>query len=107
MLCSMFNQEKPENLAGAEKKQVLRVTFDNHLELEFHSAKVNSDGRLLIYRKSDEALSLTIVEEKALGDWRTGQNSQLSTVAPLRQPIFNRLTGQGGTHVRWRWTIER
>jgi hypothetical protein len=36
----MFKQEKPENLAGADKNHVLRVTFDSRLKLEFHGAKV-------------------------------------------------------------------
>ena len=88
----MFEQEKLANLAGAGKKQALRVTFDSRLRLEFHGSQVTSDAGLLAYRELDEALGLTAPAEELLSDWRTGQNTQRSMSAMLRQSLYSRLT---------------
>ena len=81
----MSNPRKMENLAGASKKEGLRVTFDRRVKLEFHGSQVTSDAGLLAYRELDEALSRTGSTGDLMNDWRTGQNTQHSMVALLRQ----------------------
>jgi len=61
---------------GDGKKGVLRVVFDKRIRLEFHGAKITSDGGLLLYRELDDALGLTEVAEEGLEDPRTGKNTQ-------------------------------
>jgi hypothetical protein len=73
---------------GADKKQALRVTFDNRLKLEFHGSKVTSDAGLLAYRELDAALGLTGLGDELLSDWRTGKNTQHSMVALMRQSLL-------------------
>jgi hypothetical protein len=68
---SMSNQQKPANLAGAAKKEGLRVTFDGRVKVEFHGSKVTSDAGLLAYRDLDAALGLTDLGDDVLHDWRT------------------------------------
>ena len=83
----MSNQEEPANLMGAVKKEGLRVSFDRRLKLEFHGSQVTSDAGLLAYRELDEALNLTAPAAELLHDWRTGDNTQHSMVALLRQSL--------------------
>jgi hypothetical protein len=71
----------------------LRVDFDRHIKLEFHGSTVTSDAGLLAYRELDDALRLTSTAAGGLLDTRTGQNSQHSLVALLRQSIYSRLAG--------------
>jgi len=51
---------------GEKKKGPLRVEFDREIKLEFHGAKVLSDGGLLIYRELDEALEPF---SKVMSEW--------------------------------------
>ena len=55
---------------GDGKKEVLRVAFDKRIKLEFHGAKITSDGGLLLYRELDDAPGLTEVAEEGLEDPR-------------------------------------
>ena len=55
----------------------MRMGFDGGIKLEFHGAKVTSDGGLLAYRELDDALGLFDAVSTALSDQRTGRNIQL------------------------------
>ncbi len=78
---------------GETKKRPLRLHFDGRLRLEFHGAKVTSDGGLLAYRELDEVLGLTKAAEGFLCDSRTGRNTRHSLTALLRQSAYSRLAG--------------
>jgi hypothetical protein len=78
---------------GESKNDPLRLNFDHQLKLEFHGSTVTSDAGLLAYRELDDALSLTSNAANGLRDTRTGQNTQHSLLALLRQSIYSRLAG--------------
>ena len=42
---------------GEAKQPPLRVAFDRRIKLEFHGARITSDGGLLAYRELDDALA--------------------------------------------------
>ena len=75
---------------GEGKKDALRDNFDNKLKLEFHGVKVTSDAGLLAYREIYDAFGLTEMTACELSDNRTGKNTQHSTTALLRQPVYSR-----------------
>jgi hypothetical protein len=102
----MLKRQKVENPMGADKKQALRVIFDNRLKLEFHGSKVTSDAGLLAYRELDAALGLTDLGDDMLNDWRTGKNTQHSMVALMRQSIFSRLAGYEDTNDAERLAVD-
>jgi len=78
---------------GDSHKDPLRVDFDRQIKLEFHGSTVTSDAGLLAYRELDDALDLTSTAASGLHDTRTGQNTQHSLLALLRQSIYSRLAG--------------
>jgi hypothetical protein len=84
---------------GEGKRSALRIDFDGQICLEFHGANVTSDAGLLAYRELDETLGLTTeVEELGIHDPRTGQNTQHSVTAMVRQSVYSRLAGYEDTN---------
>src|SRR4051794_774286 len=78
---------------GDSQNDTVRVDFDRNIKLEFHGSTVTSDAGLLAYRELDDALQLTSSVATGLHDTRTGQNTQHSLLALLRQSIYSRLAG--------------
>ena len=78
---------------GDHHNDPLRIDFDRQIKLEFHGSTVTSDAGLLAYRELDGALQLTNTAATRLQDTRTGQNTQHSPLALLRQSIYSRLAG--------------
>ncbi len=61
--------------------------------MEFNGSTVTSDAGLLAYRELDDVLALTCNAATGLHDIRTGQNTQHSLLALLRQSLYSRLVG--------------
>ncbi len=78
---------------GEGKKRALRLDFNTSVRLEFHGARLSSDGGLLAYRELDEKLGLTASAATSLVDTRRGLNKRHSLTALLRQSIYARLAG--------------
>ncbi len=71
----------------------MRVDLSSRTRLEFHGARVSSDGGLLAYRQVDEKLALTAAATPCLIDARRGLNKRHCLTALLRQSIYARLAG--------------
>jgi hypothetical protein len=71
----------------------MKVGFDGGIRLEFHGAKVSSNGGLLVYRDLDHALGLFNSVSASFIDKRTGRNIQHAMPTLLRQSIYSRLAG--------------
>jgi hypothetical protein len=62
--------------AGEARELPLRPTFDRRIKLEFHGARITSDGGLLAYRELDAVLGLTEIAIMELLDSRRGKNAR-------------------------------
>src|SRR5216683_493394 len=82
---------------GESKGEALRLDFDRRLMLQFRGSVITSDGGLLAYREMDDALALTTTGGERLAEARTGKNRQHLLVGLLRQSVFGRIAGYGGT----------
>jgi hypothetical protein len=78
---------------GEAKEPPLRVIFDRRIKLEFHGAKITSDGGLLAYRELDDALGLTAAAASTLAEGRRGKNIRHRLLGLLRQAVYGRLAG--------------
>src|SRR3954447_12902704 len=79
--------------ATGEATEPLRVGFDRRLKLEFHGARITSDGGLLAYRELDDAFDLTTTGVSALTEGRHGTNIRYRLLGLLRQAVYGRLAG--------------
>src|ERR687884_1053465 len=79
--------------ATGETNKALRVAFDRRVKLEFHGARITSDGDLLAYRELDDALGLTTTAVSALAEGRRGKNVRHRLLGLLRQAVYGRLAG--------------
>jgi Transposase DDE domain group 1 len=79
--------------ATGERQESLRVAFDRRIKLEFHGARITSDGGLLAYRDLDDALGLTTMAASTLGEGRRGRNIQHHLPGLLRQAVHGGLAG--------------
>ena len=75
------------------KSESIKVGFDGCINLEFHSAKVTSDGGLPAYREIEDALGLFDSVVAIFSDRRTGRNIQHDMTSLLRQSVYSRLAG--------------
>jgi Transposase DDE domain group 1 len=82
-----------EYATGEAKEPPLRPTFDRRIKLEFHGARITSDGGLLAYRELDDALGLTDIAITKLLDGRRGKNTRHELSGLFRQAVFGRLAG--------------
>jgi len=75
------------------KGERLNIHFNRKIKLEFHGARLTSDGGLLAYRELDEALGLFESASAVMNDRRTGRNIQHDITNLLRQSVCSRLAG--------------
>jgi len=80
-------------VTGESISAPLKVGFDRRLKLQFHGAKLSSDGGLIVFRELDDALGLTEMASWELRDTRSGKNSRHNLLAMFRQSVFGRLAG--------------
>ena len=78
---------------GEARELALRPTFDRRIKLEFHGARITSDGGLLAYRELDDVLGLTEIAITELLDGRRGKNARHTLGGLFRQSVFGRLAG--------------
>ena len=70
------------------KGESLNMGFDRGINLDFHEAKVTSDGGLLAHRDLDDALGLFDSVSANFHDNRTDRNIQHDIPTLLRQSIY-------------------
>ena len=91
---------------GHPEGESMRMGFEGGIKLEFHGAKVTSDGGLLAYRELDDALGLFDAVSTALSDQRTGRNIQHAMATLLRQSIYSRLAGYADVNDAERLSVD-
>jgi len=74
------------------KGERLNIRFNEKIKLEFHGARLTSDGGLA-YRELDDALGLFNSASTVMSDRRTGRNIQHDMTNLLRQSVYSRLAG--------------
>jgi len=70
-------------VTGESISSPLKVGFDRRLKLQFHGAKLSSEGGLIVFRELDDALGLTEMASWELRDNRTGKNSRHNLLAMM------------------------
>ncbi len=75
-------------VAGESNSDALRLDFDGRIKLQFHGAKLSSDGGLLLIGELNVALALTEMANWDLRDRRTGRNTQHTMLALFLQSVF-------------------
>jgi hypothetical protein len=72
---------------GEARNGGLRVPLDGKVKLEFHGARVSSDGGLLAYRELDEALGLTARndDQRRTGEMAKGEGLCFRRKTPIAQ----------------------
>ena len=78
---------------GEARELPLRPTFDRRIKLEFHGARITSDGGLLAYRELDDVLGLTEIAITELLGGRRGKNARHTLGGLFRQSVFGPLAG--------------
>jgi hypothetical protein len=78
---------------GEGEELPVRVAFDRRIKLEFHGARITSDGGLLAYRELDDAFGLTTMAASTLAEGRRGKNIRHRLLGLLRQAVYGRLAG--------------
>jgi len=81
------------NAKGESQEPYLRLGFDRRIKLEFHGARISSDGGLLAYRELDDVLGLTDLAASVLGDGRRGRNIRHKLPSLVRQAVLGRIAG--------------
>jgi hypothetical protein len=75
------------------KGERLNIRFNRKIKLEFHGARLTSDGGHLAYRELDEALGLSNSASTVMSDKRTGRN-RLQMYELIKNHIQNGQTEQ-------------
>jgi hypothetical protein len=88
------------------KGERLNIRFNGKIKLEFHGARLTSDGGLLAYRELDEALGLFESVSSVMSDGRTGRNIQHDMINLLRQSVYSRLAGYEDVNDAQRLSID-
>ncbi len=80
--------------------------FDGSIKLEFHRAKVISDGGLLAYRNLDDVLGLIDSISTVFNNLRRGRNIQHDMPTLMRQSVYSRLAGYGAVNDAHRLSVD-
>jgi hypothetical protein len=70
---------------GEARQEPLRVGVDRRIELEFHGARITSNGGLLACGELDDVFGLTAVAIPKLCDGRRGKNARHTLGGLFRQ----------------------
>lgn len=82
------NNEQGLSKFGQAQGESIKAGFDSSIKLEFHGAKVTSDGVLFAYHELEDALRLFDSGFYFFGDIRTGRNIQHNMTTLLCQEVI-------------------